>query len=134
MKRMLVLLLAAIVALPALAQNDEPPQQERRYQDDRDRDWGEEREVYVGDRGNRRDYDRNFSNRRELDIQIARINRTYDYKINAVRNDYFMNRYRKERLIRALEDQRRDEIRRVYQRFQYGDGNRNGGGRHRRNC
>lgn len=50
-------------------------------------------------------------------MEIARINREYDYKIQAVRNNFFMWRYEKERQIRFLQEQRQWEIRKVYATF-----------------
>src|SRR5476651_1295339 len=58
------------------------------------------------DRGdNRYDNDR-FSFERKRDMEIARINRDYDYKIMRVRSNFFMGRFEKERQIRFLQDQR----------------------------
>ena len=57
-----------------------------------------------------------------MKMQIARINRKYDYQIQRVRNDFFMGRYEKMRTIRSLEVQRQREIRMLYAR----SNNRNG--------
>lgn len=54
---------------------------------------------------------------RERDMEISRINREYDYRIQSVKNKYFMNWYQKKRQIEFLKDQREREIRRVYARF-----------------
>lgn len=58
-----------------------------------------------------------FSNERKRDMQIARINREYDYRIQSVRNNFFMWRFEKERQIRFLMEQRQREIRMVYAKF-----------------
>lgn len=73
-----------------------------------------------------------FSNERKRDMQIARINREYDYRIQQVRNSYFMSRWEKQRKIRFLQEQRQQEIRMVYMKFSKrnnhdGRDNRNGG-------
>jgi hypothetical protein len=53
-------------------------------------------------------------------MQIAQINREYDYKIQKVRSDFFMRRFEKQREIRFLEDKRSMEIRKVYMQFNKG--------------
>lgn len=58
-----------------------------------------------------------FSNERKRDMQIARINREYDQRIQRVRNSYFMSRWEKQRQIRFLQEQRQQEIRMVYAKF-----------------
>jgi hypothetical protein len=58
-----------------------------------------------------------FGNERRMRMQIAQINREYDYKIQRVRNSFFMSRWEKQRQIRFLEDQRQQEIRFVYAKF-----------------
>ena len=61
-------------------------------------------------------------------MQIARINQMFDYKIQQIRNSYFMSRWDKQRQIRSLEQQRHMEIRMVYAKFsnrnRYDDRNR----------
>ena len=54
---------------------------------------------------------------RRRDIEINRINREYDFRIQRVRNSFFLNRWEKQRQIRFLEDQRQHEIRFVYAKF-----------------
>jgi len=49
-------------------------------------------------------------------MQIARINQKYDFKIQRVRNDFFMRRFEKMRTIRSLEERRKQEIRMAYAR------------------
>ena len=48
--------------------------------------------------------------------QTAQVNRKYDFKIQKVRNDHFMRRNEKMRVIRSLEAQRQQEIRMLYAR------------------
>jgi L-2-hydroxyglutarate oxidase LhgO len=75
--------------------------------------------VYNGNRQGNYGYGSNSYSftTRERDIRVAEINREYDRKIREVSNRFFMARYKKERMIYALEEQRRDELRRVYAKF-----------------
>ena len=60
-------------------------------------------------------YNNNFgSYNGNIRMQIAQVNRKYDFKIERVRNDFFMRRYEKMRVIRSLEAQRQQEIRMLY--------------------
>jgi hypothetical protein len=54
---------------------------------------------------------------REKDMQIAKINREYDYKIQAVKNRMFIGWFAKMRQVRNLEAQRDEEIRQVMFKF-----------------
>lgn len=54
---------------------------------------------------------------RERDMMIDRINRNYDYKINNVKNQFFMNWIHKKRQIRNLDMQRNYEIQAVNDKF-----------------
>jgi hypothetical protein len=54
---------------------------------------------------------------REKDMQIARINREYAYKIQSVKNKVFMSWFQKKRMINNLEAQRENEIRQVMFKF-----------------
>ena len=57
-------------------------------------------------------YDNNFgSYNGNIRMQIAQVNRKYDFKIQKVRNDHFMRRNEKMRVIRSLEAQRQHELR-----------------------
>ncbi len=58
-----------------------------------------------------------YFSEREKNVQISQINREYDYKIKAVRNKFFMNRYQKEKMITSLQFQRSREIRSVMVKF-----------------
>lgn len=60
-----------------------------------------------------------FGNERRMRMQIAQINREFDFKIQRVRNNYFASRWEKQRQIRFLENQRDREIRMVYAKFKY---------------
>lgn len=56
---------------------------------------------------------------RKIAKQLAAIDREFDYKIQRVRNNFYMSRWEKQRQVRFLEMQRQQEIRRVYARFHY---------------
>ena len=58
---------------------------------------------------------------RKKNMEILRINREYDMKIQRVRNSFLMFRFEKERQIRMLEQQRQWEIRQVNMRFKSND-------------
>ncbi len=122
---------------PPIDRRDNPSTDQRddnRYDNDRDFvsiDFNFDRDNHFGNS--------RFSNERKMDMQIARINRAYDYRIQQVRNGYFMSRWEKQRKIRFLQEQRQHEIWMVYMRFSkrnHHDGrdNRNDGyDRHDRN-
>jgi hypothetical protein len=50
-------------------------------------------------------------------MQIAQINREYDYKMQSVKNKPFMGWFQKKRIINNLEAQRDEEIAQVIQKF-----------------
>jgi hypothetical protein len=87
------------------------------YPDDHNRD----RDVVLG-QGHESVYDNHsryaysFSER-DRDKQIDRINRDYDRQIRRIERDRWMSPYDKNFQIRRLEDQRREEIRIVWDRF-----------------
>ena len=60
--------------------------------------------------------DDRFNNSNSIEMQIARINRKYDFQVKQVQNSFFMRRYEKMRMIRSLEAQRQQEIRMLYVR------------------
>ncbi len=114
MKKIFTLLFAVGLFTVAQAQ----PGRDRR---DRDDDRYEHRDRDNDDRyenGNRYGNSR-FGDERRMRVQIAQINREYDYKMQRVSNDRYTSRWEKDKLFRRLEDQRRQEIRRVYQQFKY---------------
>ena len=91
---------------------------------------------------NNRGYDRHhnggngsyFFSPRERDMQIAQINRDYEYKIYSVKNKPYMGWYQKKRIINNLEAERDEQIFQVIRKFknqrnQFGDHGR----RERRN-
>ena len=61
-------------------------------------------------------FDKTGSYNGNIKMQIAQVNRKYDFKIQKVKNDYFMRRNEKMRVIRSLEAQRQQEIGMLYAR------------------
>ena len=83
--------------------------------------WGKDSRDDVGINNGRYDnnkqYDNNFgSYNGNIKMQIAQINRKYDFKIDRLRDNRFMKRNEKMRMIRSLEAQRQQEIRMAYAR------------------
>lgn len=97
--------------------------------------WDKDKDVYASNdnRGHGHDkYGSYYFTPRERDMQIAQINREYDYKIRSVKNQYFMSWHQKKRQISILENRRDNEISDVYAKFkdrrnQFGDGYKNKG-------
>lgn len=58
-----------------------------------------------------------FANERRMKMQIAQINRDYDYRIEKIQCSFFLSRWEKQRQIRFLEEQGQREIRMVYFKF-----------------
>jgi len=77
--------------------------------------------VYNNPYDNNNRSDSRFSMERKKKMEILRINREYDMKIQRVRNSFLMFRFEKERQIRMLEQQRQWEIRQVNMRFKSND-------------
>ena len=48
---------------------------------------------------------------------IQRINRRYDFRIQQISNDRYMNRREKKRAIKSLEAQKREDIKRIYSEY-----------------
>src|SRR5689334_1190812 len=97
--------------------------QSRSFPDDRSRD----RDVILGQRNDRGyEYDRSYERAsrysysftdRERDKQLDRINHDYDKRIRKIEKDRRMSSYEKNNQIRYLESQRRDEVRRIWDRY-----------------
>ena len=98
----------------------------------RDRDNRDTRDQQTDQRGNNKNNDvvindgrygndDRFNNNAgfyngNIKMQIAQVNRKYDFKIQKVKNDHFVRRNEKMRVIRSLEAQRQQEIRMLYAR------------------
>ena len=87
--------------------------------DQRDyRGYDNEKDIAYNKPYNRDDrYSDRFSMERKRDMEIAGINREYDFRIQKVRNSFYIFRYEKERQIRSLQDQRQREIKMVYYKY-----------------
>jgi hypothetical protein len=118
MKKIFTLIAAVAITATSFAQYNGGGQ--------RDVNYNKGNDVYKGgevynDRGGRKDdrlYDKScFFNKREMEMQIASINREYDWKIQNLRTRGFGSYRRKEEMIRDLNFQRNAEIRTVYARF-----------------
>lgn len=129
MKKIFTLLFAVGLFAAAQAQ---PGNRDNRQNDQRNNQRTDQRDVDIDVTVNHNPYDNDdryrnddrygnsrFSNERKMKMQIARINQEFDYKIQRVRNNYFMSRWEKQRLIHSLEDQRQRDIRMVYAKFKY---------------
>jgi len=82
----------------------------------------ESRDIVLGQPNNRNVYGNDRSNNgyystRERDVQIQRINREYDRRIDAVKYDRYLRKAEKKRQIRFLENERDARIREVVQRY-----------------
>jgi hypothetical protein len=98
----------------------DPQANQRNDQRNYDNGYGNERDVVITNNSydNKNDrYDNRISPDRKMAMQIARINREYDYRIQSVRNNFYMSRWEKQRQIIFLQEQRQHEIRMVYHRF-----------------
>lgn len=114
MKKTITLLAtAAMFTTASFAQHNQ--HRDNNYGNDRDRggvvnnnrdrnDYGNERGTY-------------YFSAREKNMQISSINNDYYRRIESVKNKFFMNRSKKERLICSLEMQREAEIRSVIAKF-----------------
>ena len=113
MKKIFTLAVAVTIFTSTFAQYKDGGRRDDNYNKGKDASWN--------DNGYKKDNDRfndsySFS-MRERDMQIAQINRDYDYKIREVKSRWFMPRFKKEEMIRVLNYQRQDEINRVYAKF-----------------
>ena len=114
MKRILTLLFAVGAFTVINAQGS------RSYPDDR---YG--RDVILGDRNNSDRNDRTYENSRytysfsarERDKQIDRIERNYEKRIRQVERDRYLRSYEKSAQVRRLEEQKRQEIVQVWERY-----------------
>lgn len=132
MKRMFTLLFALGIFAAAQAQpgdRDKRDKDDRKYEQ-RDREYDDEDDQYDNDRSDR--YENNngrrngnhngnsrFGEERRMRMQIAQVNREYDYRIQEVNHDRYLSGWEREKQQRLLEDQRRQEIRRIYQQYKY---------------
>ena len=119
MKKIFTLLVAVGFITAINAQSGSRDRDNRDTRDQQTDQRGNNRDVIVND--GRYDNDDRFDNNTgsyngNIRMQIAQVNRKYDFKIQKVKNDYFMRRNEKMRVIRSLEAQRQQEIRMLYAR------------------
>jgi hypothetical protein len=120
MKKLFTLLLAVGFLTAINAQTGSRDNRDNRN-NQQNGQWGSDSRKDVGINNGRYDnddrYDNNFgSYNGDIRMQIAQINRKFDFKIDRVRDNRFMRRYEKMRMIRSLEVQRQQEIKMAYAR------------------
>jgi len=121
MKKIFTLLVAVgfITAINAQTGSRGRDNRDTRDQQTDQRGYNKNNDVVVNDDryGNDDRYNNNAgSYNGNIKMQIAQVNRKYDFKIQKVKKDYFMRRNEKMRVIRSLEAQRQQEIRMLYAR------------------
>ena len=115
MKKIFTLLVAVgfITAINAQTGSRDRDNRDTRDQQTDQRVNNNSKDVNVSD--GRYDNDDRYNNtgsyNGNIKMQIAQVNRKYDFKIQKVKNDHFMRRNEKMRVIRSLEAQRQQEIR-----------------------
>ncbi len=112
MKKIFTLLISTAIFSSTFAQH--------KSYDENDHKYDKRKDVVVIDNRNSKDndrFDKNAYLNRQRENEIGIINREYDNKIQMIQRKSFMNRNKKSRLISQLEDQRRDELRKVYLKF-----------------
>jgi hypothetical protein len=119
MKKIFTLLVAVGFITAINAQTGSRDRDNRDNRDQQTNQRGNNRDVVIND--GRYDNDDRFDNNAgsyngNIRMQIAQINRKYDIRIDRVRDNRFMRRYEKMRMIRSLEEQRKQEIRMAYAR------------------
>jgi hypothetical protein len=120
MKKIFTLLVAVgfITAINAKTRSRDRDNRDTRDQQTDQKGNNKNNDVVVRD--GRYDNDDRYNNtgsyNGNIKMQIAQVNRKYDFKIQKVKNDYFMRRNEKMRVIRSLETQRQQEIRMLHAR------------------
>lgn len=112
MKKIFTLLFATIMLGTAFAQYGQKDQRDRSNNNDvyaANNNWGND---HYG-----KGYGTYVFTAREKNMQVAQINREYDYRIQSVKNKPFMAWFQKKRQINDLELQRDAEIRQVMAKF-----------------
>lgn len=131
MKKFFTLLFAVGMFAMAQAQpgtRDNRQEDQQKDQRDFNQGYGNGKDLVINNNtyGNDDRYDKDFSfGEREKNMQIARINREYDYKIQKVQRSFFLNRFEKQRQIRFLQEQRQWEINKVLYQFRDHRGHHN---------
>jgi hypothetical protein len=116
MKKIITLVASVILVATAFAQ---PNGRANGHDNDRDVVYNDSRYDRNDNRRDDRRNDRYYFSKRERDMQVAQINRSYDERIHAVRNKWFASNGKKQRMIRELENERRYEIKKVYAKYSH---------------
>lgn len=118
MKKIFTLVSSLLLVTAAFAQYDQKGDWNNKDRDDAYNGGGKgpDDRFDKHDRNNDRRMTYYFT-AREKDMQIAQINRNYDYKIRSVQNRYFMSWHEKKRQVKQLEYQRDCEIKEVMDKF-----------------
>ncbi len=136
MKKIITLLFCIALLSSAFAQNNHRDEWKNdiNNRDDPKYDNNRDDGKYNSDRDDRKNVNNStvYQNNRygiaQRDQLIQRINREYDYKIQQVSYDRYMNRREKKRAIKTLEAQKAEQINQAYSeyknRYVYSD-NRN---------
>ncbi len=123
MKKIFTLLFVA-VGIASVAQAQPGSRDNRDNRDDRDDRQTDQRNYDNGydndrddvrnipyDREDRFDHNSRFASERRWRMAIHRINQEYDFRIQRVKNSYYMSRFEKQRKVHFLEQKRQQEIR-----------------------
>ena len=113
MKKIFTLLVTAAIMGSAFAQYDSKE------------DWNNKDRNDGYKEANIRRYDKHddkfgstyYFSEREKDMQLAQINREYDYRIRSVWSSFFKNRFQKMRQVEFLKEQKNKEICAVMDKF-----------------
>lgn len=116
MKTIIIFFASFALVASSFAQYNSGGQRDRRN----DVGYNDSRDNKHDDRHDNHDF--KFSTR-ERDMQINQINRAYDNKIFDVQHKVFMSHNKKHRIVRSLEEQRRNEIKMVYVKFNHRNNN-----------
>ena len=102
----------------AFAQYDPKDQKDYTYGYDNGRGSRFDDGKYRKDKGDDRFFnDSYYFKAREKDMQIARINREFNFKVFEVKSNFFMGRRKKEYKIQCLEQERQNAIQAVFAKF-----------------
>ena len=112
MKKIFTFLFATSLLTTAFAQYDPKGDWDNNRGDGFERDNRSNHDKY--DEGFKGTY---YFTAAERDMQIAQINREYDYKIRSVKSKFFMDRFQKMRQVKYLEEQKYMRIQSVLARF-----------------
>jgi hypothetical protein len=118
MKKIFTLLIPGLMITSAFAQYDPKEDWNSRNREDGIKSGGK-RPNGKFDKNDRHNDPRMtyYFTSHEKDMQIAQINRNYDFRIRSVQNRYLMGRHEKKRLVRQLEYQRDYDIKEVMDKF-----------------